>query len=95
MTGTVAETASRSLDVPPHAPQPCALDEDPSAALQRQETRRAATRRSIAVPTVLAPRPASIAPQWRVMAVVVFPEKIPLKWIAQRPMRRDMWLKIL
>ena len=70
MTGTVAETASRSLDVPPHAPQPCALDEDPSAALQRQETRRAATRRSIAVPTVLAPRPASIAPQWRVMAVV-------------------------
>ena len=74
MTGTVAETASRRLDVDATALPSCASDESSPVTLPRPETRRAASRRSVgrsvAVPIALAPNPVSIAPQWRVMAAV-------------------------
>ncbi len=70
MDQPVAETASRSLDVIAHEPHPRARDGGGPEPSQRQETRRASTRREVGLAQPVAPSPASIAPQWRVMAPV-------------------------
>lgn len=87
MAGTVAESASRRLAGEAPTPPLHALGDDRSDLIQRPESRRVATRRSLGLPTALAKKPASIGPQWRVMA----PVKLA---VAARAIRQSMLRKI-
>ncbi len=70
MTGTVAETASRRLDVEAPTAPPHATGEDRMDLSQRRDSRRIASRRNMALQPALGKSPASIGPQWRVTAPV-------------------------